>query len=125
MGITKQNLLQVGLYLLFAASVPALKACCLLPATASYPYHRRSRDCSPLSHAQPPMPLLCPQAEAIGARYAANWSAKHTTAAVANVAGGGGGGGGKPGSAAPPLNPLLAGTKLDPFAANGTGVRPF
>ncbi len=68
---------------------------------------------------------MFPQAEAIGARYAANWSAKHTTAAVANVAGGGGGGGGKPGSVAPPLNPLLAGTKLDPFATNGTGVRPF
>ncbi|PSC67006.1 dnaJ ERDJ2A, partial [Micractinium conductrix] len=63
------------------------------------------------------------QAEAIGARYAANWSAKHNTPAVAAVGsngsapGGGKSGGGK--GEAPP-NPLLAGTKLDPFAANGS-----
>lgn len=63
------------------------------------------------------------QAEAIGARYAANWSARHTTPAVAHVNGGGAGLGGKgmskgeggKGSG----NALLAGTKFDPFAAGG------
>lgn len=62
------------------------------------------------------------QAEAIGARYAANWSAKHTTTAVANVgAGGGCGNSSKPVSGGTPANPLLAGTKLDRFA-NGAAV---
>lgn len=68
------------------------------------------------------------QAEAIGARYAASWSAKHTTAAVAHVNGSGKGGGAKGGTgkggdggAGGSTNPLLAGTKFDPFAANGGG----
>ena len=64
------------------------------------------------------------QAEAIGARYAANWSARHTTPAVAHVNGGAGGGlggrGGEGGKGS--ANSLLAGTKFDPFAGGGGQV---
>lgn len=65
-------------------------------------------------------PAPSPQAEAIGARYAANWSAKHTTAAVSAAGGKAKANGGAAAGAA--ANPLLAGTKFDPFAANGTEV---
>ena len=67
------------------------------------------------------------QAEAIGARYASDWTSRHSSkAALAAVAPttGGGGGGGKAAGGAAGSTPLLAGTKFDPFAADGgTQVR--
>lgn len=112
----------LSVLLLLPPPLQAMPAECLLPPL------RRGHPCPALlpSLASPLPNPPNPQAEAIGARYAANWSAKHNTPAVAAVGsngsapGGGKSGGGK--GEAPP-NPLLAGTKLDPFAANGSAVR--
>lgn len=59
------------------------------------------------------------QAEAIGARYASNWSAKHANPAVAAMKSEAGDKGRAASSSGSGANPLLAGTKFDPFAADG------
>jgi hypothetical protein len=56
------------------------------------------------------------QAEAIGARYASTWSERNKAAAVPGKGAGGA-------AAAGAANPLLAGTKFDPFAPSGGQVR--